>query len=1282
MTVYVEGNPRYRGEASALLKELKESLNLAGLEEVRLIQRYDASGALPPELPADALAIFADPVTDLYSFEPPGDEEWSWLGVEYLPGQFDQRADSAEQCLQLILSQRPRVRNARLYGFRFRSGAEEIFKELERIRRYLVNPVDSRHCDPFGPYQFTDPEEPGSGIERLKRLVDPATSLAQARDALGLAMSQEDLALLVSYFREEEKRPPTMTEVRVLDTYWSDHCRHTTFGTGLIGLERPGTAHPAVQRALATFWELRAAVGTDPEKPPTLMELATLYAKAMRSRGELRDQDLSEEINAATLNLEVERSDGEKEPWQLLFKNETHNHPTEIEPVGGAETCLGGAIRDPLSGRAYVYQAMRVTGSADPRRPLQQARPGKLPQRLITTRAARGFSSYGNQIGIATGQVAEHYHPGYEAKRLETGAVIGAVPASHVQRRSPEPGDRVLLIGGRTGRDGCGGATGSSKAHDESSLTEAAAEVQKGNPPVERALQRLFRRPEFAREIRRCNDFGAGGVSVAVGEIAESLDIDLDAVPLKYTGLDGTEIAISESQERMACVVAPRAVESIVALAAEENLEATPIATVTDGGRVRMRWRGETILDLSRAFIETNGADRQAGVTLPETPDNPLLLRSGALGVTAADTGEPPSEGESGTWRSRLLATLRDLSLCDRRGLVEQFDSSIGAWSHLAPFGGSRQRTPVQVMASEIPLSAFGFLETQGAESPAPPLRSRTLSLMSHGFDPEIGTLSPFHGGYFAVVDSVARLVAAGARRREIRLSMQEYFPRPGTVPERWGVPAAALLGALDAQNSLETPAIGGKDSMSGSYEELDVPPTLISFAVATIREDTLITPELKPRDSRVYLLSPEVGREGTFRGEELRRAYDAVEELSERGAVLAAGSLSSGGVLPALTVAAFGNEVRLAFAPEGERWWEAYRFLPIPGALYLQIAEDAALPEELGDLMEEVALAQAPGSPGSGAGELSLGEERLDLEAAYQAYSAPLSQVFPLEPGDFDSEVELPRGAREGWSSGNVSGQPAAGRGRRGSATVATPRVCMPVFPGSNCEFDLTVAFNRAGAAVETPVVRNRLPEEIDASVTALRAALDRSQILMFPGGFSAGDEPDGSGKFIAAVFRNPLLQEGVEELLTRDGLILGICNGFQALVRLGLLPGGALVTNRSGRHYSGYLETEVISTASPWLGLVEKGERYRIPVSHGEGRYVCDPQLLSTLAGGGQIATQYVEYNPNGSAAGIEGILSSDGRIFGKMGHNERALPGLYKNLPPTGNMRIFESGVAYFR
>jgi phosphoribosylformylglycinamidine synthase len=1127
---------------------------------------------------------------------------------------------------------------------------------------------------------------------------------------------------VVAYFSGEEKRAPTMTELRVLDTYWSDHCRHTTFSTGLVGLEVPSTGNPGVQRALAAFWELRAALGDNSETLPTLMELATIYARGMRFRGELRDQDLSEEINAATLSIEIERTDGVREPWKLLFKNETHNHPTEIEPVGGAETCLGGAIRDPLSGRAYVYQGMRVTGSADPRRPLAETRPGKLPQRLITTRAARGFSSYGNQIGIATGQVAEYYHPGYEAKRLEAGAVIGAVPASHLQRRTPEPGDRVLLIGGRTGRDGCGGATGSSKAHDQRSLSEAAPEVQKGNPPVERALQRLFRRPEFAREVGRCNDFGAGGVSVAVGEIAKSLDIDLDAVPLKYTGLEGTEIAISESQERMACVVSAESVQKVIALAAEENLEATPIATVTDGGRVRMRWRGETILDLARAFIETNGALRRAQVTLPAPPADPLRLETmpGVPGVGSSrahprGSSEAPSQGrgrelsgggereapglegsdgEEGEAPGRLLHILGSLARCDRRGLVEQFDSSIGAWSHLAPYGGRTQRTPSQVMASELPLSAFGRFDVAGEGPPKGAVRSRTLSLMSHGFDPEIGAASPFHGGYYAVVESVARLVAAGARRREIRLSLQEYFPRPGTDPERWGVPAAALLGALDAQAALETPAIGGKDSMSGSFEELDVPPTLISFGVATIREDELITPELKPVASRLYILSPEVERDGTFGVEALRRAYATVRELSERGVLLAAGTLSAGGVIPALTIAAFGNDLSLSFSTTKESRWWAYRFRSLPGALYLQLPEEARAPELPEGLLNEVGRAHpsgafGPGTTGSGATEptISLSGDELSLKEAFDAWSAPLSQIFPVDSGyreprsstglaesapyDPGSEHPGPSGAHPGSGVAEGVSPPAS--------SPATPRVCMPLFPGSNCEFDLAAAFSRAGALIETPIFRNR---EIEESVKELRRILDGSQILMFPGGFSAGDEPDGSGKFIAAVFRNPRLREGVEALLHRGGLVLGICNGFQALVRLGLLPGGALVTNRSGRHYSGYLETEVVSNASPWLSAVSPGERYRIPISHGEGRFVCEPHLLRTLRDGGQIATQYVEYNPNGSVAGIEGILSSDGRVFGKMGHNERARPGLYKNLPPTGDMRIFESGVAYFR
>ena len=1280
VTLFVEGQPTYRREGEQLLRELEESLALKELSGLRLLQRYDLGSIEESALTDSVLSVFADPTTDNYSLAPPSQSGWYWIGIEYLPGQFDQRADSAEQCLQLALGERPRVRNVRVYGFLFETiTAKEAESALEAISAYLVNPVDSKLCDPFEPHHFSEPPSPPPEIAQLEELLEPGVSLSEKRQQLGLAMSEEDLQLLIEYFREEEQRPPSLTELRVLDTYWSDHCRHTTFATALEGLEAPA-GHPAVQRALGRYWELRAQLGIGPNKPPTLMELATIYGKALRAQGKLLDQDVSEEINAATLRVEIELTDGTAEPWHLLFKNETHNHPTEIEPVGGAETCLGGAIRDPLSGRAFVYQGMRVTGSADPRRALSETRPGKLPQRLITIWAAEGFSSYGNQIGLATGQVREYYHPGYEAKRLETGAVIGAVPASHVNRRPPEPGDRVLLIGGDTGRDGCGGATGSSKAHDESSLSAAAPEVQKGNPPVERALQRLFRRKEFAREVRRCNDFGAGGVSVAVGEIASSLDIDLDAVPLKYRGLLGTEIAISESQERMACLVSQEAVDRVISLAAEENLQATPIATVTDTGRVRMSWRGQRILDLSRRFIETNGAPRSTAVSLPQVPDNPL-----------SSAGAPsPAHGENSSQAVELLLQrLSDLSQSDQRGLVERFDSSIGAWSHLAPYGGITQRTPAQVMASEFPLSVY----TEDAR-----VRSRTLSLMTHSFDPKIAEISPFHGAYFAVVDSVARLVASGARRERVRLSLQEYFPRPGEQPERWGLPAAALLGALEGQSALETPAIGGKDSMSGSFEELDVPPTLISFAVATIRENELVTPELKAESSSLYLLSPEIRRDGTYDPEELRRSYDLLGTLRNRGVLLAAGSTARGGLFPSLAVAAFGNHLSLSLPLPRDGWWEPYAFSPLPGALYLQLPQRVTPPET--PLLSLLGRA-APATRSEAS--IRLGEARLSLEEAYHAWSSTLAEVFPVDPGNFDENSRGNRNApgkrgstNPGRSSSGALGREPASHPETGTgtaqkpgmahasavATSGSPRVCIPVFPGTNCEFDLSAAFRRAGAVVSTPVFQNRRPEEIDHSVARLREDIDASQILMFPGGFSAGDEPDGSGKFIAAVFRNPRLREAVEELLSRDGLILGICNGFQALVRLGLLPGGALVLNRSGRHYSGYLETEVVSNGSPWLAAVEPGQRYRIPVSHGEGRYLAEPDVLRTLLDGGQIATQYVEYNPNGSAAGIEGLISQDGRVFGKMGHNERALGQLYRNLPPTGDMRIFESGVAYFR
>jgi phosphoribosylformylglycinamidine synthase len=1035
------------------------------------------------------------------------------------------------------------------------------------------------------------------------------------------------------------------------------------------------------------------------------MELATIAARRARRHGALADLLVSEEINAATVEISVETAGG-SEAWYLLFKNETHNHPTEIEPIGGAETCLGGAIRDPLSGRAYVHQAMRVTGGGDPRASLAETRPGKLSQQAITTQAARGFSSYGNQIGVATGVVAEFYHPGYVAKRLEIGAVIGAAPASQVQHRCPEAGDLVVLIGGRTGRDGCGGATGSSKTHSVSSITEASAEVQKGNPPVERALQRLFRNAAFSSIVKRANDFGAGGVSVAVGEIARGVTIDLDAVPVKYDGLTGTELAISESQERMAVVVAPENRELAIQAAAAENLEATVIATVTDNERLVMIHRGERIEDLSRRFLDTNGASRSAAVVVSEPASTPgTVVHDRHRRATTIASPE--------TWLSRMAA----LDVASRKGLSEMFDATIGAATLLAPWGGRYRLTPSAVAAARIPHPAGDVA---------------TASMMSYGFFPVTSTYSPFHGAYLSVVESVARLVCAGARRNRIRLSFQEYFPRTGEDPARWGLPYAALLGALEAQLALDTPAIGGKDSMSGTFEELDVPPTLVSFSFCAEAERRIVGPEFSAAGGTIAVVVPPVGSDGLPDSAALKRVLDLTEASIGDGTVRAAGVIGESGLIPALTTAALGNWCTLeldagALTRIAERTVGVPQPPPHAGppdaaastsqmnvALYLQFADvpPAAFVSDpactvVGRVRPEPTEEHLPAdrrgpivdqAPDATRAAIRIGDAAIPLYQLRDAWIAPLEPFFPTgsEPSPGPSRDTTPGERPTGDGiAGDRSTPPADHPPRRSRRTpaVAHPRVCIPVFPGTNCEYDSGRAFSDAGAVVTTPVFRARSSVELDRSIGELAEEIRTAEILMFPGGFSAGDEPDGSGKYIAAVFRDSRLLDAVRELMERkDGLILGICNGFQALVRMGLLPGGvdrlgqtpevSLYLNAGLHHISAFVETRVASTLSPWLAETPTNRSYTVPISHGEGRLVATPEQIASLAAAGQIATQYVEYNPNGSADAIEGISSPDGRILGKMAHNERIRPGLYRNMPPVEDMKIFENGVAYFR
>ena len=1233
--LYVEKKPPFAREAEALCAEFRGVLGIAGLERVRVLNRYDVEGLEAEALSACVGAVFADPCTDDVLEALP--EAPHVLAVEYLPGQYDQRADAAEQCIELLLGRRrPTVRTARVYLlWGVLSDAD-----LAAVRKHLINPVESREaqlaeCDALEALYPTPPDVPVlTGFREMDE--GAARALIESH---GLAMSAADLACCAAHFREEG-RDPTLTELKVLDTYWSDHCRHSTFLTSLDSVE---FEDERVREAYGRYLKLREETGRS-DRPVTLMDMATIGARALKGRGKLTDLSESAEVNACTVRIRVNG-----EPWLLLFKNETHNHPTEIEPFGGAATCVGGAIRDPLSGRGYVYQSMRVTGAGDPRRPVAETMPGKLPQRTIVTAAAAGYSSYGNQIGIPAGIVDEIYHEGYVAKRMEIGAVIAAVPEANVRREEPRPGDVVFLLGGCTGRDGCGGASGSSRAHTARSLETCGAEVQKGNAPEERRLQRLFRNPDFTRMIKRCNDFGAGGVSVAVGELADGLDIDLDAVPLKYAGLDGTEIAISESQERMAVVVDAEDAARVRELAEAEDVRAAVVAQVTADGRVTMRWRGKRILDLPRSFIQSNGAERHAKVLCasprPQAPEAPDGFVRGMRAVAA------------------------DLNACSRRGLCERFDSSVGANSVLSPFGGRRQRTPAQAMVAKIPLTG-GQNDTNAC------------SAMAWGFDPFLSSASPYDGAYMAVVESLCRLAAVGVPLESCHLSLQEYFGRPGADPRRWGLPAAALLGALDAQMDFGVAAIGGKDSMSGSFEGLDVPPTLVSFAQGMTDVSRVLSPEFKRAGSRVVWLRP--GRRGLLpEPKSLLALLARVQDLRVRGEALAVGTPTFGGPAALVLRMAMGNGFGFAF-DDGLALAEL--FGPARGSFVVELAEGVSDLESaefdctaLGRVLE--------------ARRATLGGESVGMDELEELYEGALEDVFPVRC-DAGELVSLP----DAWPAPAERAVPRPPHG------AARPRFLIPVFPGTNCEYESARAVERAGGEAEVLVVRTLTPEAMKESVDRFAARLGASQALFLPGGFSNGDEPDGSGKFIAIFLRSPAARSAVEGLLeVRGGLILGVCNGFQALVRTGLLPfgrvvdpdelgeGSAVLTfNAIGRHQSKIVHSRVLSNRSPWLSRTRVGDVFAMPVSHGEGRFVCGVPLLRRLAEAGQVATQYVDlqgsptmdvqYNPNGSLAAVEGLLSPDGRIFGRMGHAERVGHGLYQNAGRTGGTMMFESAMDF--
>ncbi len=1279
--------------AKEKLFDLKKNLGIEGLRALRLFNCYDVDGISDETFEKCKNTVFSEsPVDRIFTQEAIvntlQEDEYAFR-VKFLPGQFDQRADSAVQCIQAVTEREGLVSNAQpsdsaplvetsiLYVLKGSPSKALTQAEINQIKAYFINPVEC--CEA----SLTIPERLGlatSEGEDTKEVFDfiafKQEQLEHLHKKMSMAMSLADLLHCQDYFKTEQ-RNPTETELKVLDTYWSDHCRHTTFLTEIedVAFEE-GAFKPLFQEAYRTYLNEFEKLGKG--KNPTLMSLATLAMKALRKKGYLQDLDESDEINACSINIKVQTENG-AEDWILMFKNETHNHPTEIEPFGGAATCLGGAIRDPLSGRTYVYQAMRVTGSGDPRIEIKDTLKGKLPQRKITLGAAAGYSAYGNQIGLATGLVREIYHEGYVAKRMEIGAVLGAAKKSHIFRAEPTAGDAVILVGGRTGRDGCGGATGSSKGHTQDSLLGCGAEVQKGNPPTERKLQRLFRNPEAARLIKRCNDFGAGGVSVAVGELAPGLVIDLDQVPKKYEGLNGTELAISESQERMAVVVAKEDVERFIAFSREENLEAVQIAQVTDENRLVMSWKGKKIVNISRDFLNSNGAKQSTKVQVMN-PDQEALLTELGLG-------------------HELSAEL-DLSTCGQKGLGERFDSTIGVNTVLMPFGGKYQMTPIEAMAAKIPVEGD----------------TDTVSLMSYGYNPKLSTISPFHGAVYALLESIAKIVATGGDYSKIRLTLQEYFERPGKEPSRWGKPFAALLGAYYTQMMLKIPAIGGKDSMSGSFMDLDVPPTLVSFAVNVSDAKQVVSPELKKVGSNLFYLDMEYDAYFMPNFERLSQNFKAIQGLIQDGKLLAVRSIGAGGLRQALLEMSLGNRIGLRVKT------------PTTKGLYGAFVVETNL--SLDEIEASTGMKWANLGITTDEG-FYYNEETYSLPTLEAAWLRPLEAIFPtgllkssedhLQEKNAQADVGTSSGCTGEDNNGSVPdgtqpialdipireypkqaySNPASSPFRRSMQLGAKPTVFMPVFPGTNCEYDMSKAFVKAGAQVQTLVIRNLTVAELEESINEMAKRIGESQMIALPGGFSAGDEPEGSGKFIAAVFRNPRLTEAVRALLARDGLMLGICNGFQALVKLGLLPYGdispiredspTLTFNEINRHISCLARTRVLSNKSPWLWLSPLGEASLVPVSHGEGRFVAKESVLKQLAEQGQIATQYVDFdnkpsmdirfNPNGSMLAIEGITSLDGRILGKMGHSERIAPNLYKNCPGNFDTRIFEAGVRYF-
>ena len=1236
---YSEKRPGFDVEAHGLFDSLHNLLEIESLTGVRYLCRYDVEGVDEAIYAKAKNIVFSEPMADVCYDEtfPASEGAHTVLAVEPLPGQFDQRADSCAQCIQLMAQgERPVVAAAKVYVLE----GELSDADLDKIRGYLINPVEAREASMDKPETLHAVYEIPTEVASVEGFIHMDTAaLDEMQKSLGLAMDLDDLTFLQTYFRDEEHRDPTITEVRMVDTYWSDHCRHTTF---LTQIDNVTFEDPMVQEAYDRYMAARVEVYGEEKaakRPVTLMDIATAAAKVLKKRGYLKNLDESEEINACSIKVTVQ-VDGKPEEWLLMFKNETHNHPTEIEPFGGAATCLGGAIRDPLSGRSYVYQAMRVTGAGDPTVPLSETLPHKLPQRKLCTTAAAGYSSYGNQIGLATGLVHEFYHPGYVAKRMEIGAVVGAAPIENVIREVPEPGDIVILLGGKTGRDGCGGATGSSKKHTEASLETCGAEVQKGNPPEERKLQRLFRDPKVTRMIRRCNDFGAGGVSVAIGELADGLDIDLNAVPKKYDGLDGTELAISESQERMAVVVRAKDVDAFIAAAARENLEAVVVAKVTDLNRLRMTWNGKMIADVSRDFLNTNGCAKHADAIVPAMP--------------IPDAANLP---DGDTPREKILHQMSSLGICLERGLTERFDGSIGANSVFMPFGGKNQLTPAQVMAATLPA-----LNGQCS----------TASVMAFGFDPYYAEQNPFLGASAAVVESVAKLVAAGCDYKTAYLTFQEYFERLGRDPHRFGKPLSALLGAYKAQEELCLAAIGGKDSMSGSFDDMDVPPTLVSFAIAPEEATNLISPEFKAAGHPVYLFDAPYTPDGAPDYQAIKPMWEEITDLIHSGKIVSAWALSVGGVSEAVCKMTIGNDIGFAF---DDMFPSEALFLKNFGGLVVEATEELPAYWKIG-----TTIAQP---------EIVLGIETITLDELKNALEGTLESVFPTKAPASDDKLHT-----ISYTERNVSAP---------AVKSAKPLAVIPVFPGTNCEYDTAKAVENAGGAAEIIVVRNFSADALAQSAAQLEEAIRRAQMVIIPGGFSGGDEPDGSGKFIASFLRNPGIKDAVHELLQkRDGLMLGICNGFQALIKLGLVPYGeirdldetcpTLTFNLIGRHQSSYVTTRVASVKSPWLSSCQVGDLHSIAISHGEGRFVAPQAEIERLEANGQIAFQYTDlagnpsmdiaFNPNGSMCAIEGITSPDGRVLGKMGHTERFSPYVGKNIYGEKYQPIFENGVKYFK